>query len=273
MAFHKDQLNRVIELKRPPVRIVSLVPSQTELLYDLGLEEEVAGITKFCVHPDQWFRTKTRVGGTKQLHLDVIDAIKPDLIIANKEENAREQIEELARRFPVWISDVHDLDDALGMIKAIGAMTGREQQAVQIRGQILNEFSRLKPDRLFPRTCYLIWKDPYMTVGHDSFIANMMQWAGFENLFAGATRYPQTTVEELRALDCRLLLLSSEPFPFSRKHVDELQPLLPGTRIVLVDGEMFSWYGSRLLKSASYLEHLQNQVLSLPDASGIEPAV
>src|ERR1700741_3198050 len=106
-----DQTGRKISIPQIPQRIISLVPSQTELLFDLGLDKEVVGITKFCVHPPEWFQTKTRVGGTKQLKIDLIKQLQPDLIIANKEENVKEQIEELEKHFPVWISDVNNLED------------------------------------------------------------------------------------------------------------------------------------------------------------------
>src|SRR6185503_8492334 len=129
MAVFTDQLGRTISLENPPRRIISLVPSQTELLHDLGLEEEVVGITKFCIHPTDWFRHKTRVGGTKDIRSDVILNLQPDLIIANKEENQSQQIEELSPHFPVWISDISTLSDALEMIRALGDLTDRSPQA------------------------------------------------------------------------------------------------------------------------------------------------
>jgi len=271
MPFYTDQLGRTIELKQIPERIISLVPSQTELLHTLGLEEEVIGITKFCVHPEHWFRSKTRVGGTKQLHLDKIKELKPDLIIANKEENVREQIEELAKDFPVWISDVNNLSDAVEMIESIGEITNKLITAKEITSQIKKGFSDLSlPYRGTGGTCYLIWKDPYMTIGGDTFINGMLKRAGFQNLFEDQKRYPEISIEQLQTVNCRLLLLSFEPFPFKQKHVDELQSLLPSTKIILVDGEMFSWYGSRLLKAPAYFQQLQNQVLSLSHARGTE---
>lgn len=275
MSLHIDQLGRTIEITQPPKRIISLVPSQTELLFDLGLDEEVIGITKFCVHPTHWFKTKTRIGGTKQLHIEKIKELKPDLIIANKEENTREQIEELAKEFPVWISDVNNLNDAVQMIASVGEITNNQSRAKQITDQIQENFSQLQTtipiaigNKL--QTCYLIWKDPYMTVGGDTFINNMMEYGGFENIFKHQRRYPQIIIDQLRDANCQLLLLSSEPFPFQQKHIDALQPFLPNIKIILVDGEMFSWYGSRLLKAPCYFQQLQNQVLSLSHARGTE---
>ncbi len=274
MPFYIDQLGREIEIIQTPKRIVSLVPSQTELLFDLGLQEEVTGITKFCIHPQNWFRTKARVGGTKQLNIEKIRELQPDLVIANKEENVKEQIEELAKDFPVWISDVNNLQQALEMIAAVGEITHTKERAETIISQISANFSALvnnpstkqeqqskQPSKL--RTAYLIWKDPYMTVGGDTFISDMLECAGFENIVAHQTRYPEIKIDELQNLNCELLLLSSEPFPFKQKHAEELQKQLPATKIILVDGEMFSWYGSRLIKAPAYFQQLQQQIQAL----------
>lgn len=260
MPVFIDQTGRNISLNKLPQRIISLVPSQTELLFDLGLENEVIGITKFCVHPEEWFRNKTRVGGTKQLNLEIIRQLRPDLIIANKEENVKEQIDELEKDFPVWISDVSNLDDAFVMIKQVGLITNKEHQANKIINQIKENFSRLQTPNSRLRTAYLIWQDPYMTVGGDTFIHAMMKKAGFENIFSDKKRYPEITIEELQTAGCQLIFLSSEPFPFKEKHRGELQKKLPGTKVFLVDGEMFSWYGSRLQFAPAYFQHLYDQI-------------
>lgn len=271
MSTYVDQLGRPVFLSSIPQRIVSLVPSQTELLFDVGLDNEVVGITKFCIHPEEWFRTKQRVGGTKTVHIDKVLSLKPDLVIANKEENVQEQVESLAKHFPVWVSDVNNLEEALAMMQSIGEMTGRSNNAKKLVTTIRQNFAQLQtPDSpaaakadTQPQTAYLIWKEPYMTVGGDTFIHHMLQAAGFQNCFAGRQRYPQITIEELQQAGCELLLLSSEPFPFQQKHIDELQAFLPHTKILLVDGELFSWYGSRLLKAPAYFQELQRQVARL----------
>lgn len=268
MAIFQDQLGRKIELKDIPKRIISLVPSQTELLYDLGLEEEVIGITKFCVHPESWFRNKTRIGGTKKLDLKKIADLHPDLIIANKEENMRDQVEVLAEDFPVWTSDINTLEDALQMIEAIGAITGKEKIAEQIFSDIQNAFSQLNITTPPLSAAYLIWRNPYMTVGNDNFISGMMHRAGFANAFSHLTRYPEITVEDIRNAGCQVVMLSSEPYPFAAKHVKELREKLPDTKIILVDGEMFSWYGSRLRLAPEYFKKVRNEILSLSHAAG-----
>ena len=262
-----DQTGRTISLNTPSQRIISLVPSQTELLHDLGLNDEVIGITRFCIHPKEWFQTKTRVGGTKAIKLDLIRQMKPDLIIANKEENVREQIEELAKDFPTWTSDVNTLSSAYEMIEQVGLMTGKQEVAQELIATIKTNFSRLptsatRPDNDRISAIYLIWHNPFMTVGGDTFIHSMMEAASFQNLFADRSRYPETTIAELRELNPGLVLLSSEPFPFKQKHIEELQPHLPNSRIILVDGEMFSWYGSRLLKAPSYYKTLLETITS-----------
>ncbi len=273
MTVFTDQTGRKVFIGSSN-RVVSLVPSITELLFDLGLGDRVVGITKFCVHPATGFRTKTKVGGTKQLNPEIIRHLDPDLIIANKEENGREQIEEIAGKYPVWVSDVSSLEEACEMIRQIGRITQTDPKAAELVAGIKKRFSGLPtPNSRLPtpnsgllppnsrlRAAYIIWQNPYMTAGGDTFIHAMLDAAGFENLFAGKKRYPKTTVEEINAAGCDCLFLSTEPYPFKQKHVAELQERLPGTRILLVDGEMFSWYGSRLLLAPEYFSALREKL-------------
>jgi ABC-type Fe3+-hydroxamate transport system substrate-binding protein len=253
-------LQKTSQLGYLPKRIISLVPSQTELLFHLGLETETIGITKFCVHPSQWFKNKERVGGTKTLNIERIRRLNPDLIIANKEETVKEQVEQLAADYPVWLTDINNLNDALKMVAEVGTLTGKDEHAVSLVKQIKGAFKGLKKAPVQLRTAYLIWQKPFMTIGGDTFINDMLQQCGLKNIFADKERYPQISITELQDADCELLLLSSEPFPFKQKHVDELKALLPQTNIVLVDGELFSWYGSRLLKSPGYFNKLIHSI-------------
>jgi ABC-type Fe3+-hydroxamate transport system substrate-binding protein len=258
-------LQKTSDLNYIPNRIVSLVPSQTELLHYLGLENETTGITKFCIHPETWFKTKTRVGGTKTINFNTIHQLQPDLIIANKEENVKEQIEQLAQHYPVWVTDINNLRDALSMIKDIGKLTSKEKEADLLVKKINTNFDllALKPQTTNNklRTAYLIWRDPYMTIGGDTFISDMLLKCGFENVFAHKKRYPEITIAELPIANCQLLLLSSEPYPFKQKHIDELSAQLPGCKIILADGEMFSWYGSRLLLAPGYFKKLISSII------------
>ncbi len=244
----------------PARRIVSLVPSQTEVLYHLGLTDEVAGITKFCVHPPEWFRTKKRIGGTKTLHLEEIARLEPDLILANKEENTKEQVEYLAARFPVWTSDITLPEEAFSMMEALGGLTGKEEEARSLVQKIRSGFGGLAPEEAGPPVAYLIWREPYMTAGGDTFIHHMLAAAGFRNVFAQRSRYPAITLAELLQSGCTHIFLSSEPYPFSERHRAELGSCFPVQNIHLVDGEVFSWYGSRMLQAPAYFEQLRRQV-------------
>jgi len=236
------------------VKIVSLVPSITELLYSLGLEREVTGITKFCVHPQTWFQTKTRVGGTKTLNLEKISALEPDLIIANKEENVKEQVAALAGRFSVLLTDVNDYAGALEMIREVGDYTNRKDKAQQLIAAIDDAFAHLDTGPAVTAV-YFIWKDPWMTVGGDTFINDMMQRAGFLNLYAALKRYPAVDLNALQAPE--YILLASEPYPFKEQHKAALRERYPGVKILLTDGELFSWYGSRMLKAPAYFRQLR----------------
>ena len=244
-------------------RIISLVPSQTELLFDLGLNQEVIGITKFCIHPEEWFRNKTRIGGTKNINIKMIESLSPDLIIANKEENSREQIQDLADTYNVWVTDVNDLKDALNMIDNMGKLTERVEAACVLALKIQTGFDDLKKkifkERRLP-AAYFIWKDPYMVAGCDTFINDMMQYCGLENIFSERKRYPEISLDQIKEKKCEVVLLSSEPYPFSQKHKEDIQRHFPNIKIELVDGEMFSWYGSRLMKSIDYFRSFEQKL-------------
>ncbi|MCX6181047.1 MAG: helical backbone metal receptor [Bacteroidetes bacterium] len=242
-------------------KIISVVPSLTELLYDLGLNEEVVGITKFCIHPEEWFRTKTRIGGTKQLNIEAIRKLNPDLIIANKEENEKDQILELANEFNVFITDIKTLEDALLAIYDIGTLTNKKEEALAINDQIQKEAELLASSPKVINVAYLIWSKPYMTINSDTFIHHLIAMNGWTNVFGDhPDRYPMIEVEALQEKNPDVIFLSSEPFPFAQKHVEELLPYFPKSKIILVDGEMFSWYGSRLRYAFEYFRELQKDI-------------
>lgn len=261
MSSHIDQMGRNVHLSNTPQQIISLVPSQTELLFYLGLEEEVVGITKFCVHPEKQFRIKPRIGGTKQLKMDKIDALQPDLIIGNKEENEQSQIEALAEKYPVWMSDILTLEDAYDMMISIGNLTNRKKEAAALVKKIQFGFSKNKPLTLVPLTvAYFIWQKPYMVAAKETFIDNMLFEAGFKNAFEHKSRYPEISLAELSAVSPNVIFLSSEPFPFKEKHMEIFQNACPDAIIKLVDGELFSWYGNRLLLFLEYVEQLRADI-------------
>lgn len=249
-----DQMGDVIKVGIPR-RIVSLVPSQTELLFDLGLDKEVVGITKFCVHPKEKCKDKAKIGGTKNFNFPAIDALAPDLIIGNKEENYKEGIETLKASYPVWMSDIYDLKDAYEMIEGIGTLVGKKERALEIVRDIDNGLKGFSP-KIKKRALYLIWQDPYMGIGKHTFIHEMMQRCGFENVLLDMERYPVLTAEDIIALSPEVILLSSEPYPFKEKHREVFQDTFPFAKTMLVDGEIFSWYGSRLRYAASYFDRI-----------------
>lgn len=264
MIKSQDQLNRMVFLNEPAKKIVSLVPSQTELLYDLGLGTEVTGITKFCVHPEHWKWSKNIIGGTKNINIEKIKSLKPDLIIANKEENEQEQILELANEFPVWISDVRNLKDATLMIEELGRICGKHEMAHSIIHSINENFASLQQHKSAKKqsVLYLIWKNPYISIGNDTFIHDMLTKCGLSNCLANEIRYPEITAQQMSDLKPDLLFLSSEPYPFSHEHIKEFTSLLPESDIHIVDGEMFSWYGSRLLKAPVYFKTILKEINS-----------
>ncbi len=236
------------------MRVVSLVPSQSELLADLGVAP--VGVTRFCVHPASLKEQATVIGGTKQVDVEKIRALNPDWILANKEENTGEMVGALADIAPVHVTDVQTLDDALAMIRAVGHHIGKPTAASALARTIAERFDALSTFEPL-RCAYLIWRDPWMTVGGDTFISDVMARAGLINVFGGQTRYPTTTPADVRQLDLDAVLLSSEPFPFSHSDADRMEDDT-GIPTFLVDGEPFSWYGSRLLHAPGYLRSLRS---------------
>jgi len=248
----KDMLNREVRIPQH-LRIVSLVPSQTELLFDLGLDKEVVGITNYCVHPPEWRLSKTRVKGTKNIDIQLIKSINPNLIIANKEENPKEIIEVLAKEYPVWVSDVYDYNSALSMIEQIAFITNKVNKGNQIISGIKSQFERIKK-QVSKTAVYLIWNNPLMTIGGDTYISGILEKIGYINLFKKQSRYPETSLEAIKGKNPDYILLSSEPYPFQDKHLEFFKKEFPNSIIKIVDGEMYSWYGSRMLKAAKYFQ-------------------
>lgn len=248
-----------------PQRIISLVPSITELLFDLDLSKETVGITKFCIHPAECFKTKEKIGGTKNLNIEKIKKLQPDLIIANNEENTQEQVEFLANLFPVYVTDVANYEEAVKMILNIGKITCKSAEAVKLVRAIQAGFDTIQKPSLEINTAYFIWKDPFMTVGGDTFINDLMNRLGLQNVFVHFKRYPQITLDDVVSANPQLVLLSSEPFPFQEKHIKEIQAYLPAAKIVLADGEMFSWYGSRMKYMPAYFNKLLSEIGAIMD--------
>lgn len=254
----QDHLNRQIDIQKEPQRIISLVPSITELLYDLGLGDRIVGITKFCIHPDNWYRNKPRIGGTKTLNFEAIKALNPDFIIANKEENTESEIKTLMADYCVFVSDINSIMDAKRFIQELGPILGVEKEVRELLTEIEKSI-QLIPDFSALNVQYLIWQKPFMGVGKETFIDDVIRLIGWNNL-SGKDRYPELSLEELNDEKLDLVLLSSEPFPFKEKHQKSLEEMGLKTPTFLVDGEVFSWYGSRMKEMGRYFQELHQLV-------------
>ncbi len=248
--------NTFKQIPKQELRIVSLVPSQTELLIDLGLENQLVGITKFCVHPVDLRQKKEVVGGTKQLHKDKVVALKPNLILCNKEENTKEIVESLQEIAPVWVTDMFTLEDSLQTISDLGEFLDVSEKASSLVEEIqkeTDEFAEFMKDKPERKVLYFIWKNPYMAAGKNTFVDDLLQRNKMQNVLPEKSRYPEVSPETTTKPD--LLLLSSEPYPFAEKHRKEIEDEW-GVSTMLVDGEYFSWYGSRLRDAFVYFKSL-----------------
>lgn len=256
----QDQLNRTLSFNSIPKRIVSLVPSQTELLVDLGLIDNLVGITKFCIHPVSLKKSKSIVGGTKQVNLAKIKALLPDVILCNKEENTKEIVKQLEQIAPVHVSDISNLNDTRELITQYGKLFNVNNKA----NFIVNEFLQLESkfaifieNKSIKKVAYFIWRKPWMVAGGNTFIDCLLKLNKFYNIYEHVSRYPEVDVDLLvKNNELDYIFLSSEPYPFKEKHIDELSKLVPNTKILLVDGEYFSWYGTRLLRAFDYFKNL-----------------
>ncbi|WP_272150012.1 ABC transporter substrate-binding protein [Tenacibaculum aiptasiae] len=259
----KDQINRVFELNKTPKRIISLVPSQTELLFDLGLEENIVGVTKFCVHPTHLRKEKTIVGGTKTIKLDKIKSLNPDIILCNKEENTKEIVEACERIAPTHVSEIFTLDDSKELITQYGSIFSCEQKALEINSELdckLLHFTQFIKNKDEKKVAYFIWRDPWMVAGNTTFINHLLELNKFKNIYSSKSRYPEVNLANIISDgNPEFILLSSEPYPFKNKHKEELREHTNHAKIIFVDGEMFSWYGTRLLKAFDYFIDLHNR--------------
>jgi iron complex transport system substrate-binding protein len=251
-----DHLSRKVTFNYPPKRIVSLVPSISELIVDLGLENELVGITKYCVHPSNLLKSKTIVGGTENIDIELITSLNPDIIIANREENNKSDIAKI-NDYPVFVSYIKTFDEALSFITDIGHLTNKEKQSHDIVNKIIQGFKNLDSNKSNNKAAYIIWKEPFITVNNNTFTHSMLEKAGFDNVFSDLKEaYPKITKEDILQANPDYILLASEPYPFNNKHVDEYSLLFKNSKILPVDGEIFSWYGSHLIKAPQYFKQL-----------------
>ena len=260
----EDQIGTIHTFEITPKRIVSLVPSQTELLFDLGQEAKIVGITKFCVHPFHFKSTKKIIGGTKKVHFEKIRLLQPDVIIANKEENTKEIVEELSKICPVWVTNIVTFEDNLKMISDFGKLLDCRTESQKWTDKIefaYRDFQQFIKDKPVKKVAYFIWANPYMVAGNDTFINEMLKLNNFQNIYQDKGRYPEIELKKIRLEgdpDC--VFLSSEPFPFTDEHAFEIGRFTHHAKTVFVDGEMFSWYGTRLVKAFEYFKMVHQKI-------------
>ena len=260
-----DQIGISHTFESVPKRIVSLVPSQTELLVDLGLEDSIVGITKFCIHPIYFKATKAIVGGTKNIKFDKIKALQPDIVICNKEENTKEIVEELRQICPVWVTNIYSIEDNNHMIRDFGEIFNKRTNAQKWMDKInfaYQDFQNFIQNKPIKKAAYFIWANPYMVAGNNTFINELLKLNHFQNIYLTKEgRYPEVELKKIRLEgDPDYVFLSSEPFPFKDEHAFEIGRFTHHAITVFVDGEMFSWYGSRLLKAFKYFKELHNRI-------------
>ena len=234
-------------------RIVCLVPSITELLCDLGLSDQLVGRTGFCIHPWETVKTIPKVGGTKDLKFDRIRALEPTHVIVNVDENRKEDADALAEFIPnVVVTHPLSPRDNLDLYRQMGEAFGVEAEAEKLCGEFEAAYERATAGvGEKQRVLYLIWRDPWMTISPETYISQTLSLFGWETIpRETAERYPQV---DIGTCEVDRVLLSSEPFHFKEHHVEEVEALVPGAKVSLIDGEMTSWYGSRAIRGLDYL--------------------
>lgn len=255
----RDQVGEDVEVPARAGRIVSLCPSTTETLFALGAGGRVVGRTDYCCEPADEVESVATVGGTKTIRIERVERVQPDLILAVKEENDREQVEALRARWPVVVLDPVDVDSAIDGIECTGTAIGQAEDGREMADEIRRQFAEL-PDAAGIRVAYLIWRKPWMVAGPGTYIDDLLTRLGFVNVAGGLPakegRYPALDATRLKELRPAFLLASSEPFPFSDKHIPELREAVPSAEPVLVDGQAFSWHGSRMRHATGVFREL-----------------
>jgi ABC-type Fe3+-hydroxamate transport system substrate-binding protein len=261
-----DDLQRTVSLPFPPRRIISLVPSLTETLFALGAGERVVGVTDYCTHPPEGIARITKVGGTKNPRLEKIRQLTPDLVILNEEENRREDFLWLAEHgLPLYVTAPRTVADGIAVIEKLGALIGRQDQSapiVQAQRELYNRLAVEFTDRPRLRVFCPIWRKPWMSFNAGTYADDMLWRCGGENIFrTKPERYFVTTLEEAAALSPQVVLLPSEPYPFTLKHFVHLKPLAetPAGRsghFYCIDGMALCWYGPRITDGLEQFSHL-----------------
>lgn len=243
-------------LEHPAQRIVSLVPSATETLHRLGVADRIVGVTRFCVHPSPWVKHVPKVGGTKDIELERVLDLKPDLVVGNCEENTREIFEALDPHVPVWAPLPKTIPEAIADIGHLGMLTGTESVAKAFQAQATDAWEQAKSQAQSFTYAYFIWNDPWMSISNDTFIARMLESVGGVNVFGDhPDRFPVIDMKGKITAIPDVVFLSSEPFPFKEKHREQLcnDTAIPLNNVRFIDGEYASWHGHRMIEGLSYL--------------------
>lgn len=265
MEFH-DATGAAVVLPAPPRRIVSLIPSITEILFALGAGPSVAGCTVYCTEPPEGVATKTRVGGEKNPKLEVIRALGADLVVANIEENLREHVETLRRwGIPVYVTYPRTVAAGIRLVGDLGALVGLPEQGTQMAAVLESALDGVRSARVgkpASRVFYPIWRQPWMTVNRDTYAHDMLALCGGDNVFGqSVTRYPEVTLEDVARAEPGVILLPDEPYRFRRAHLADFDahpdiPAVRDRRIHLVDGKLATWYGPRIAEALRVLPRL-----------------
>jgi len=255
----KDDLGYQVMIPDQPRRIISLCPSITETLFELGAGKQVAGLTSYCIHPYKKTKKKTKIGGPRNPDIPGILDLDPDLVITSREENRQEDVDILRKKLPVITFDVKSIESSRNMILKLGLITWRLKPAMNYV-QKLDKLLHIKaPLHEAYSVLYLVWKDPWMAAGHGNYICDLMKSQGFINVLPEhSRRYPVIHPAEIVQPD--FIFLSSEPFPFNSEHLEETSIIFGGTKTVLVDGEMFGWYGTRIIRAIPYIRALRKKI-------------
>src|SRR5690625_675706 len=240
MTYKKitDHLGRTVEYSYPPKRIISIVPGITDNLYSLNLENEIVGRTRYCIYPKDKVQQAKTIGGTKRVKADQIRELEPDLIIAEKEENTKEIVEILEKEFPVYVCELQSVQDTYKIIKDLGEVTDREPEAEKLQAEIKAAFNSL-PSGQGKKFAYVIWQNPYMVAGANTYITSLMEKMEFVNAFSEYEgRYPTVTEDDFRNTELDYIFLATEPFPFQEKHIKEFSEQYPEVTVMSLDGEI-----------------------------------
>lgn len=259
-----DDLGNILSFQHKRTKIVSLVPSITETLYHLDVEKYVVGITKFCVHPPHFKHTKEIVGGTKKVNIEKIKALEPDIVFCNKEENTPEIVAQLREFTQVYVTEIKTIDDSKRMIENLGRILNRRNQADLLNRKIdlkLLNFKEFIKDAAPKKVAYFIWYNPWMVAGDQTYINHLLELNNYENIYTKEQGYPEINPKRIRHEgDPEVLFFSSEPFPFKDEHAFEISEYTNRSGAVFVDGEMFSWFGARLLKAFDYFKTVRERL-------------